>query len=464
MSLLFVMAAGHAFTQLRPQTPKAKQASSKTLPLPREEKCAAMLEEHRKWLGYLAAPLGTASNTRAISASRATDIISGLRFEVAVTLSSGKTEKFVFAPSRGQAQPLSILAQQWDMFRANIGETSGQRLRAISLMRVVGGCKFEGANLQLANLDDFGEVKPDFRNALMTGVSLRQGKFYWGSFAGAHLPFSDLRGSEFIGCDLSGADLSGATLSDATLGQDTSLRGANLAFADLSGAFFEPSDVTNVVLFKTAGLDKVRFVVPTAVISLRQQCKEAGLNTEARELTAALFKGSLAELPPYSRFFSNYLQGGRLTNYGVDPWNAVLMLLALIPVFACIYAVALFGKQTSGICVVHFVDGALEKTQRQLRIKCRRPSLNSKSRYQSAMALGKQASLLVRLPLYFSVLTAFQIGYHDFNIGNWISRLQARPYILKPLGWVRSVAGLQALLSVYFLAIWAITFFGNPFE
>jgi hypothetical protein len=139
------------------------------------------------------------------------------------------------------------------------------------------------------------------------------------------------------------------------------------------------------------------------------------------------------------------------------------MLFALIPVFAVIYAAALINTGHSGICVIHFVDGALEKTERQLLIRLRMPSRH-KQWLRMVKSFGRRASVLVRLPIYFSILTAFQIGYHDLNIGNWISRLQSRAYLLKPVGWVRTVAGLQALLSVYFLALWALTFFGDPFE
>lgn len=31
-------------------------------------------------------------------------------------------------------------------------------------------------------------------------------------------------------------------------------------------------------------------------------------------------------------------------------------------------------------------------------------------------------------------------------------------------GWARTVSGIQSLLSVYLLAIWALTYFGRPFE
>jgi hypothetical protein len=41
---------------------------------------------------------------------------------------------------------------------------------------------------------------------------------------------------------------------------------------------------------------------------------------------------------------------------------------------------------------------------------------------------------------------------------------RAREYSLEAVGWVRVVAGPQALLSVYLLAMWALTQFGRPFE
>jgi hypothetical protein len=66
--------------------------------------------------------------------------------------------------------------------------------------------------------------------------------------------------------------------------------------------------------------------------------------------------------------------------------------------------------------------------------------------------------------LYFSLLSAFSLGWRELNVGTWIARLQPREYILRPTGWVRTVAGIQSLLSVYLLALWVLTYFGRPFE
>jgi hypothetical protein len=61
-------------------------------------------------------------------------------------------------------------------------------------------------------------------------------------------------------------------------------------------------------------------------------------------------------------------------------------------------------------------------------------------------------------------MSAFTIGFREFNVGTWSARVQAHKYSLEPTGWVRVVSGLQSLLSVYLLAIWALTCFGRPFE
>jgi hypothetical protein len=73
-------------------------------------------------------------------------------------------------------------------------------------------------------------------------------------------------------------------------------------------------------------------------------------------------------------------------------------------------------------------------------------------------------SRMFRTGLYFSLLSAFHLGWRELNVGTWIARLQFREYTLRATGWVRMVAGIQSLLSVYLLALWVLTYFGRPFE
>jgi hypothetical protein len=70
----------------------------------------------------------------------------------------------------------------------------------------------------------------------------------------------------------------------------------------------------------------------------------------------------------------------------------------------------------------------------------------------------------LRYGLYFSLLSAFHFGWRDLNVGNWITRIQPREYVLRASGWVRVVSGSQSLISVYLVALWVLTYFGRPFE
>jgi len=61
-------------------------------------------------------------------------------------------------------------------------------------------------------------------------------------------------------------------------------------------------------------------------------------------------------------------------------------------------------------------------------------------------------------------MCTFNIGFRDINFGRWLRMLTKHEYDLKPVGWVRTVAGLQSLVSVYLVALWFLTYFGRPFE
>ncbi|WP_353573046.1 hypothetical protein [Candidatus Albibeggiatoa sp. nov. BB20] len=72
---------------------------------------------------------------------------------------------------------------------------------------------------------------------------------------------------------------------------------------------------------------------------------------------------------------------------------------------------------------------------------------------------------IIRISIYFSFLSAFTIGWRQYNIGNWVRQLQTRDTTLRiSKGWIRSIAGFQSLMGLYLLVIWMLTQFGRPFE
>jgi hypothetical protein len=63
------------------------------------------------------------------------------------------------------------------------------------------------------------------------------------------------------------------------------------------------------------------------------------------------------------------------------------------------------------------------------------------SRWRRGLARGLSVLLM---GLYFSLLSAFSLGWRELNVGTWIARVQPREYVLRATGWVRTVAGIQS--------------------
>jgi hypothetical protein len=76
---------------------------------------------------------------------------------------------------------------------------------------------------------------------------------------------------------------------------------------------------------------------------------------------------------------------------------------------------------------------------------------------------SSKVSILL-LALYFSLLSATRIGWHELNVGTWLTRIESLEYSLRATGWVRVVSGTQSLISVYLVALAILAYFGSPFE
>ena len=70
---------------------------------------------------------------------------------------------------------------------------------------------------------------------------------------------------------------------------------------------------------------------------------------------------------------------------------------------------------------------------------------------------------LLRTSMFFSLMSAFNIGFRDINFGRWLRLLTRQEFDIKAVGWARVVAGWQSLISVYLIALWVLTYFGRPF-
>jgi hypothetical protein len=223
---------------------------------------------------------------------------------------------------------------------------------------------------------------------------------------------------------------------------------------------FDPKDLSNLSVIGARGLSEVVFLQPYAAVKLRTQVKEAGLKGEERELTSAIHKWQASDTSRIDRFFDGYVAGGKLTNYGTNPWRSIIAMLLLIPVFALAYIASLEFYSTK--LVVKLTDRKGRERSIRWRREIHATVRQDRWRVRLLGWISTQARI-IRIGFYLSFLTAFRFGWHELNVGSWISGLQFHDYELRPSGWLRMIAGIQSVSSLYLLALWAIILFSNPF-
>jgi hypothetical protein len=154
--------------------------------------------------------------------------------------------------------------------------------------------------------------------------------------------------------------------------------------------------------------------------------------------------------------------------YGLYPGRPLKIIGLGLLFFTFPYILALGARKAeTGLWVVLLPDRVLDKNIKDKPVKLTfenpflPPSEGRGIRFRSSL---QRFLRVLWVGLHFSLLSAFNLGWREINVGNWISRIQQREYSLRATGWVRSVAGIQALLSFYMLVLWVLSYFGRPFD
>jgi hypothetical protein len=300
--------------------------------------------------------------------------------------------------------------------------------------------------------------RADLLIADLTGVDLTGADLH-----GASIVFADLSGATLVEADLTGASLVETKLNGANLSY-AELKEANLYGTDLAGVVFEPNSLPDVRAIATAkGLDQLTYRrFPDAMARLRKQFQDNGFSEQGRSVTFALNKVQSASEWNLCRSGSEWrscLSAGFRTvffdwtcRYGMNPGRALRLLLIFWLVFSCAYAGFMVMPGPSGIYLVvrkqlrggEIVQGIQIRAWRMSKAKSWRHPWH-KIRHYGQMA---------RAATFFSLMTAFNIGFREINVGQWLRMLTTREYTLKAVKWARPVAGIQSLLSVYLMAMW----------
>ncbi len=297
------------------------------------------------------------------------------------------------------------------------------------------GATLCGAYLDYANLcwSDCNSV--NFADSNMYTTFFIRASLRNCSFANALLDQSDMTGADLQGSDFRRAQLEGVKFNEA------SLVGADFRRANLREADFTDTDIS-----------QSRFERALGLVELRDAMREAGFEKNAKTLTYMIRKTRRME--KWSGGFGERLDSAFNLlffeipcKYGLSPFRPLVVLALLIPVFAVVYMLSLRRPGPDGIWI-RWDKRRLRKdigsnTPKRLRLR------------------GHRAALVA---LYFSVLSAFNIGWREFSIGTWFKRLQRRDYALEATGWIRTVSGLQSLLGLYLFILCLTSYFGHLFQ
>jgi uncharacterized protein YjbI with pentapeptide repeats len=324
---------------------------------------------------------------------------------------------------------------------------------------ILTGAQFNNASLIAANLT----------GANLAGASLFGARLIRTRLMGANLSRANLVISKLIKADLRGAKLIASELNSADLTQ-ANLRGANvagamLAYTTLTNAVYAPqSEPPHPYVAGIKGVLKVR--VPSGervgLVQLRKLFQEAGLRDLEREATCRIERADTADWKGLSsaiRSVLRWIAFDLTTAYGLQPFRALLLIIGFWALFTSIYCWPIIStpgqsEQVSGIYKI--------LPEKRIAGPAGNPHIEPNSDVHRIHAANVQEA--IPSAAYFSLLSGANIGFQQFTPGDWIRRLQRHDYELRAEGWVRRVAGAQALLSVFLLAMWVLTQFGRPFQ
>jgi len=314
------------------------------------------------------------------------------------------------------------------------------------------------AVLNEAKLKNAELLGADLANADLGGADLSGANLYEAQLCNANLGEARLNGAELVGADVSGAHFIEAHLTDADLsGMD--LTDANFLLVDLRGARYEPK--SNPASVNIAGANNIEFLTyednPLALMQLRNQLQNDGFRIAERKITYAL-KWNETKRADWGERWFNTIAFDWTSQYGMNPGRALLIWLWLFLVCSVIYGGFIHHTGESGIYLIR--PGPEKSPDEPLRP---RPIPRGSRWSYPFRVIGREAGVAL-YALYFSLMTAFSLGVWDINFGKWLHQFPRREFELKPKGWARPVAAVQAILSVGLIVLWVLTYFGRPFN
>ena len=341
-----------------------------------------------------------------------------------------------------------------------------------------------GADFRHANLTRAQLVKADLEGADLSSANLTRAQLVKADLEGADLSSANLTRAQLVKADLEGADLPSVILTKANL-ESADLTGADLTSAKLDGSIIKDAYITDTVLraatyapvgapskdhvARIEGLDTVTIPERSqdGMVKLRELLRQSGFRTEERQATFSiesnLARHDMNHRSPFKKISGElrWVLFGLTTAWGKHPARALGIMLGVAVGAAIFYGWAIAKPSAASRSSQHGVFIVWRKDRLEPGLVS---GLLDQGKAEIVSVGPGEISKVFLWAAYFSIVSAFHIGWRDLNVGAWIGKVQHKEYTLRGFGWVRSLSGIQSFVSVYLLAIWALTYFGRPFQ
>ena len=280
------------------------------------------------------------------------------------------------------------------------------------------------------------------------------------SGARANLTSADLRGANLNGAILSSANLNGAILSGAYLENadlvdallngailwNADLNDANLSEADLAGAVFQPRKLPELAgIAQARGLELMTYGDnPGPLTQLRKQFQDAGYREQERAITCALNRHNATpsglrlfpaetwkfirnrpfeeyKIIPFGSFVERsfkWIAFDLTCEYGFSPGRPLRIVGVLWLLFSIVYAVFMHRRGSPAFILSGHGCGAASRTLKAIQIRPR--ALPATKWWKIPFLWLRREWRVLRAAMFFSLMSAFNIGFRDINFGRWL--------------------------------------------
>jgi uncharacterized protein YjbI with pentapeptide repeats len=334
------------------------------------------------------------------------------------------------------------------------------------------GANLAGADLSFARLDG-----ATLRNVITDAATNFHGiQAPRADFSGTHLAGCDLTAALIPNADLSGVDATGANFTGADLRQaklsSATLKDARIFGAAFDDALWELRPGGTPAAEEMAGAPYLRTLrterSPGALIEVRDGFRKAGLHDDARFMTWLIQRRDRKRLEENGQWLESkakWLLFELPTEWGMSAMRPLRIVAVLWLLFAVVYFLFVRVGSASAIRMVVTRRRRDDPTKNRMHVRLIRtvvPRRQSRTGRAAARIRFELRTMLTALN--FSFRNMLNLKFQWLDAAAWIRLLQRRDFELEGVGWVRTVAGMQSLVSLYLIAMSILTYFSNPFD